>query len=118
MRINEVEMRDNGKLVALSQFLLNRAQDENVSKTFSTASFIKLASQMGIPLTVDQLKQMVGQPPLSHIIANVEGDDRTGRIVFKGAGEDVDADAQGARGEMNTDQAQNVVANMAKRAQK
>jgi hypothetical protein len=116
MRINEVEMRDNGKLVALSQFLLNRAQDENVAKTFSTASFIKLASQMGIPLTVDQLKQMVGQPPLSHIIANVEGDDRTGRIVFKGAGED--ADTQGTKGEMNTDQAQNVVANMAKRAQK
>jgi hypothetical protein len=116
MRIDEVEMRDNGKLVALGQFLLNRAQDENVSKTFSTASFIKLASQMGIPLTVDQLKQMVGQPPLSHIIANVEGDDKTGRIVFKGAGEDTEDN--GIKGEMNTDQAQNVVANMAKRAQK
>ena len=58
---------------------------------------------------------MVGQPPLSHIIANVEGDDRTGRIVFKGAGED--PEANGVEGEMNTDQAQNVVANMAKRAQ-
>lgn len=116
MRINEVETQENGKLVALSQFLLNRAQDENVTKTFSTASFIKLASQMGIPLTVDQLKQMVGQPPLNNIIANVEGDGQTGRVTFKRPGEEVDS--QSASGEMNTDQAQNIVAGMAKRAMK
>jgi hypothetical protein len=111
MRINEVAGMQNGKLAALSQFLLNRAQDENVNKSFSIAGFLKLAQQMGIPLTVDQLKTYSQQPPLSNIIASVNGDDRSGTVVFRGA-----EDETAGQEPMNPDQAQSVVDKMAKRA--
>lgn len=111
MRINEVAGVSGGKLAALSQFLLSRAQDENVNKSFSIAGFLKLAQQMGVPLTVDQLKTLVQQPPLSNIIASVNGDEKTGKVVFRGA-----EDETSGQQPMNPDQAQSVVDKMAKRA--
>ena len=95
---------DVTKLAALSQFLLGRAEDTDAAKTISTAAFIKLASNMGISITVDRLRDLIQQPPLNNIIANVEGD----TITFQGA--DV------VPATMTVDQARQTVDSMAKRA--
>jgi hypothetical protein len=95
---------DVTKLAALSQFLLGRAKDTDAAKTISTAAFIRLASNMGISITVDRLMDLIQQPPLNNIIANVEAD----TITFQGA--DV------VPATMTVDQARQTVDSMAKRA--
>ena len=105
MRICEVAGdTDVKKLAALSQFLLGRAKDTDAAKTISTAAFIKLASNMGISITADRLMDLIQQPPLNNIIANIEGD----TITFQGA--DV------VPATMTVDQARQTVDSMAKRA--
>ena len=96
------------KLAALGQFLLSRTQDTNAKKTMPVSSFLDLANNMGISLTNDQLRNLIQQPPLSEIIANVEGDADTGTITFKGAEE--------VAPNMSVDQARDTVNTMAKRA--
>jgi hypothetical protein len=95
---------DVTKLAALSQFLLGRAKDTDAAKTISTAAFIRLASNMGISITPDRLMDLIQQPPLNNIIANIEGD----TITFQGA------DVMPAT--MTVDQARQTVDSMAKRA--
>ena len=96
------------KLAALSQFLLSRTDDTNAKKTMPVSSFLELANNMGISLTDDQLRNLIQQPPLSEIIANIEGDSDTGTITFKGAEE--------VAPNMSVDQARDTVNTMAKRA--
>jgi hypothetical protein len=96
------------KLAALSQFLLSRTDDTNAKKTMPVSSFLDLANNMGIGLTDDQLRNLIQQPPLSEIIANIEGDADTGTITFKGADE--------VAPNMSVDQARDTVNTMAKRA--
>ena len=95
---------DVNKLAALSQFLLGRAEDTDAARTISTDAFIRLASNMGISITADRLADLIQQPPLRNLIANVEGD----TITFQGA--DVVPAA------MTVDQARDTVDSMAKRA--
>ena len=95
---------DTTKLAALSQFLLGRAQDTDAAKTISTDAFVKLAANMGISITPDRLADLIQQPPLNNIIANMEGD----TITFRGA------EVQPAG--MTVDQARQTVDAMAKRA--
>jgi len=112
MRIAEVQIPpiDSGKLAALSQFMLGRAQDTDAKKTISIQTFLNLAHSMGISLTADQLRTLIQQPPLYYLIANVEGDDATGTVVFRGAEAVTDT--------MTVDQARATVDSMAKRAAK
>lgn len=95
---------DVTKLAALSQFLLGRAQDTDAARTISTDAFIKLAANMGISITPDRLADLIQQPPLNNIIANLEGD----VITFRGA----EVEPAG----MTVDQARQTVDTMAKRA--
>lgn len=113
MRIDEVSGAESqsARLAALAQFLLSRAKDTDAKKTISMQSFIKLASNMGISLTPDQVRTMSQQSPLNNIITNIEGDDDTGTIVFKGSSE---PPPEG----MSVDQARQTVDQMAKRAAK
>jgi len=113
MLITEVEQTsvDQGKLAALAQFLTDRAQDTTAKRVISIPTFLKLAQNMQIPLTADQLRNLSQQPPLSNLIINIEGDDETGRVIFKG-GDDI------PNSEMSVDQARATVDNMAKRAAK
>jgi hypothetical protein len=106
MLIREVAGADGDqiKLTALAQFLLGRAEDTDASRTISTAAFIRLASNMGISVTRDRLAELSVQPPLSSVIARIEGD----VIQFQGA--DV------VPVTMTVDQAQKTVDAMAKRA--
>jgi len=110
MRLVEFEVStvNTEKLAALSQFLLSRTDDTNAKKTMPVSSFLDLANNMGISLTDDQLRNLVQQPPLNEIIANVEGDTDTGTITFKGADE--------VAPNMSVDQARDTVNTMAKRA--
>jgi hypothetical protein len=110
MRLVEFEVSsvNTEKLAALSQFLLSRTEDTNAKKTMPVSSFLDLASNMGISITDDQLRNLVQQPPLSEIIANIEGDADTGTITFKGADE--------VAPNMSVDQARDTVNTMAKRA--
>jgi len=103
------------RLVALSEFLSDRARDEGVDPRISRASFLQLAANMGISLSPGQLKDMIQQPPLQNLIADVTGDDMDpdgeGEVVFKG-GETVAADGN----TMTPDMARLTVDTMAKRA--
>lgn len=112
MRINEVSgaESESARLAALAQFLLSRANDTSAKKTISIQSFIKLANSMGISMTPDQLRTLSQQPPLNNIIVNIDGDDQTGTVVFKGEEQPV--------GDMSVDQARQTVDQMAKRAAK
>ena len=109
MRILEVTSPvDSGKL---ADFLANRADDENAQKVISGQAFVNLAREMGIPLTVDQLKTLIQQPPLSNLIANVEGPDddpAAVKVMFRGAETQPET--------MSVDQARDTVDSMAKRA--
>jgi hypothetical protein len=95
------------KLMALSQFLLGRAQDTDSSKTISVDAFLKLAANMGISITRDDLVSASQQMPLSNIIANIEGNN----VQFRNA-----ETVPGSTPEMTPDMARLTVDNMAKRA--
>lgn len=107
MLIQEVEGMDNGKLTALAHFLLGRAKDSNVKKTFPLDSFVKLANKMGVAVDGETVRSLSQRPPLDSVISNVTNDE----VIFKGAS----VDNLGAP-PMNTNQAQNIVSRMAKRA--
>jgi hypothetical protein len=107
MLIQEVEGMDNGKLAALASFLMNRAKDANVDKTFPLDSFVKLANQMGVAVDLESVRDLSQRPPLNNLISNVTDSE----VVFKGA--DV---AQAGVKPMGVDQAQATVDRMAKRA--
>jgi hypothetical protein len=95
---------DTEELIALSQFLLARAEDTGAEKRISVSAFLKIAGDMGISFTKDQLLSQASLPPLNNLIANVEGDE----IIFKG-NETPDTT-------MSVSNAQNVVNTMSKRA--
>jgi hypothetical protein len=113
MRINEVESTgiDIARLSALSDFLSKRAQDTGARRVYDIGAFLTLAQNMQIPLTAGQLRDLSQKPPLSNIIANIEGDDETGKVIFRGGDGDQVAGTQ-----MSVDQARDTVDSMAKRA--
>jgi hypothetical protein len=105
MLLFEFDTLDNKKeLVALSQFLLSRAKDTDAKNSISVEAFIKLAANMGISITSQQLIQMAQQEPLSNVIADVNDE----QIIFKGSEESSTT--------MSVDQARATVDRMAKRA--
>ena len=108
MKIFEVTDTSKEKLVALSQFLLGRADDTDAKKSISIKAFIDIAKDMGINITNDsQLRDLAGEPPLNSVIVNVTDD----QIIFSGAGESTQIGDQ-----MTVTQAQDTVEKMAKRA--
>lgn len=111
MRIPEVDIESNAdRLTALANFLNGRAEDQAAPRQISTTSFINLARGMGINIGVAQLKDLVQSPPLNSVIVDVQGDNDTGKVIFKGG------DAEVNQNTMSVDQAQKTVNTMAKRA--
>ena len=82
MKIFEVADEDSQKLLALSQFLLSRADDETAAKEISQSAFIDLAKSLGVNVTPDNLNQLVTREPLKNILEPVQPE--TGVIRFKG----------------------------------
>ena len=96
------------KLLALSQFLLGRSDDENAKKEISQAAFIDLANSLGITVTDTTLGDLIFQEPLSNILEPL--DPNSGVVRFKGNTE--------AETGMSVDQARAVVDSNAKAAMK
>ena len=108
MKIFEVADPDAKKLMALSQFLSGRAEDESAQKQISQVAFIEAAKSLGVNVTPDNLGELIGQPPLSNILEPL--DPNSGIVRFKG-------DTEAATG-MSVDQARAVVDSNAKAAMK
>jgi len=108
MRIFEVADTDAQKLVALSQFLSGRSEDENAKKQISQTAFIDLAKSLGVNVTNDNLGDLIARPPLSNVLEPL--DPNSGVVKFKG-------DTEANTG-MSVDQARAVVDSNAKAAMK
>lgn len=113
MRIDEVEQTtdnppDSRRLVGLADFLAGRAADTNGPKQIDKATFIELASNLGIQLPEKSLPGLIAKPPLSNMFEPV--DPNSDKIMFKGA-EQPDVG-------MPVNKAQDVVAQAAKKAMK
>jgi hypothetical protein len=108
MKIFEVANPDSQKLLALSQFLLGRADDESARKEISQTAFIKAAKSLGVNITDDNIAQIVNQSPLNNILEPIEPG--SGVVRFKG-------NVEGGGG-MTVDQARATVDANAKAAMK
>ena len=108
MLIFEVEDPNGQKLMALSQFLSGRSDDESAQKQISQQAFIDLAKSLGVNVTPENLGELIGQPPLSNILDPL--DPQSGVVSFKG-------NTEAATG-MSVDQARAVVDSNAKAALK
>ena len=108
MRIFEVADPNGQKLMALSQFLSGRSDDESAQKQISQTAFIDLAKSLGVNVTTQNLGDMIARPPLSNILEPL--DPNSNIVSFKG-------DTETATG-MSVDQARAVVDSNAKSAMK
>jgi hypothetical protein len=108
MRIFEVADPNGQKLMALSQFLSGRSEDESAQKQISQDAFIDLAKSLGVNVTPENLGDMIARPPLSNILEPL--DPNSNVVSFKG-------DTETSTG-MSVDQARAVVDSNAKSAMK
>ena len=108
MRLFEIASPDSQKLLALSQFLVGRADDTTAKKEISQDAFIDLAKNLGIIINRDTLGDLIAQPPLSNVLEPL--DPNSGTVRFKGNETPVAG--------MSVDQARNVVDSNAKAAMK
>jgi hypothetical protein len=108
MRIFEVADPSGQKLMALSQFLSGRSDDESAEKQISQTAFIDLAKSLGVNVTAENLGNMISRPPLSNVLEPLEPN--SGVVRFKG-------DTETTTG-MSVDQARAVVDSNAKAAMK
>ena len=108
MLIFEVEDPNGQKLMALSQFLSGRSNDESAEKQISQQAFIDLAKSLGVNVTQENLGDMIAKPPLSNVLEPFEPN--SGVVRFKG-------DTEATTG-MSVDQARAVVDSNAKAAMK
>ena len=96
------------KLLALTTFLKDRAEDENARAQISQDAFIKAAKSLGINVTPENLGNMINQAPLKNVLEPLEPN--SGVVRFKG-------NTEAATG-MSVDQARAVVDANAKQAMK
>jgi hypothetical protein len=108
MRIFEVADPNSKKLMALSQFLSGRSDDESAKKQISQQAFVDLAKSLGVNVTLENLGELINQLPLSNVLEPL--DPQSGVVSFKG-------DTEAVTG-MTVDQAQAVVNSNAKAALK
>jgi hypothetical protein len=94
------------KLLALSQFLSGRADDENARKEISTEAFMQAANSLGIEVNPQNLPEYIARNPLKDILEPF--DPNSGIIRFRG-------NTQGDTG-MPVDQARAIVDKNAKAA--
>ena len=95
------------KIVGVLTQLYGRITDTGTKKPYSLQSLLTLLQNQGVTLSPDQFREMVQEPPLSNLVANVRGDD----VIFKGQN-DVDGDTDLEAPDATTD----TLDRMAKRA--
>jgi hypothetical protein len=106
MRLFEFEDSNTQKLVALSQFLLGRSQDQAAKKQISQQAFIDIAKSLGVNVTEQNLGELISQEPLKNILEPLEPN--SGMVRFRGNTETTTG--------MTVDQAEQVVDANAKAA--
>lgn len=94
------------KLLALSQFLSGRVDDENARKEISTEAFMQAANSLGVEVNPQNLPEYIARDPLKDILEPF--DPNSGVIRFRG-------NTQGDTG-MPVDQARAIVDKNAKAA--
>jgi len=88
MKIFELEdYSGNTQLIALIEFLKQRAIDMNAKPEISIRAFSQMAQNMGITVSFGSLKNIVNQPPLSNVISKIDAE----RIYFKTPDDELDA---------------------------
>lgn len=95
------------QLLGLVQFLAGRADDTSAPKQISVDTFINLAQSLDINVNKNNVREIVGQPPLSSVLEPF--DSNTNQIMFKGA--EIEQP-----GQMPVNKAQDIVAAAAKSA--
>jgi hypothetical protein len=108
MRIFEVADPNAKRLMALSQFLMGRSDDEAAKHEISQIAFIEAAKSLGVNVTQETLGDLISQDPLKNILEPLEPN--SGVVRFKGNTE--------AETGMSVDQARAVVDSNAKAAMK
>jgi len=96
------------KLLALSTFLKDRAEDENAVAQISQDAFIEAAKSLSINVTKENLGDLISQDPLKNVLEPLEPNSDV--VRFKG-------NTEVATG-MSVDQARAVVDSNAKQAMK
>ena len=99
---------DLTQLVAITKFLISRAQDESAKKQMSQDAYIQAVKSTGIEITPETLADLISQEPLSNLLEPLEPN--SGVVKFKGNTE--------AETGMSVDQARAVVDSNAKAAMK
>ena len=102
------QAKNQERLLALTTFLKDRAQDENAAAQISQEAFIEAAKSLGINVTPDNLGNMINQAPLKNLLEPLEPGSNV--IRFKG-------NIEGQAG-MTVDQARATVDANAKQAMK
>jgi hypothetical protein len=100
--------KSNDKLLALTTFLKDRAEDENAQAQISQDAFIDLAQSLGVNITKENLADMIAKEPLTNVLEPLEPNSNV--VRFKGNTE--------AETGMTVDQARAVVDSNAKSAMK
>ena len=95
------------KLTGIISQLHGRLQDTNTKKPFSLISLLNLLKSQDISVNERQFREMIKNPPLSNLIADVKGND----VSFIGD-DNPSADME------NPDQTTDTLDKMAKRASK
>jgi hypothetical protein len=112
MRIREFALdssvKSDDKLLALTTFLKDRAEDENAQAQISQDAFIDLAQSLGVNVTKENLADMIAKEPLKNVLEPSEPNSDV--VRFKG-------NTEAATG-MSVDQARAVVDSNAKAAMK
>jgi hypothetical protein len=106
MRLFEFEDPNAQKLIALSQFLLGRSQDQAAKKQISQQAFIDIAKSLGVNVTEQSLGELIARDPLKNILEPLEPN--SGVVRFRGNTETTTG--------MTVDQAEQVVDANAKAA--
>ena len=82
MKIFEVADPNGQKLMALSQFLSGRSEDESAEKQISQDAFIDLAKSLGVNVTPENLGDLIAKQPLNNVLEPLEPN--SGVVRFKG----------------------------------
>jgi hypothetical protein len=101
-------VKSQEKLLALTTFLKDRAEDENAAAQISQDAFIEAAKSLGINVTAESLGDLISKEPLKNVLEPLEPN--SGVVRFKGNTE--------AETGMSVNQARAVVDANAKQAMK
>jgi hypothetical protein len=106
--VDSGQAKNQEKLLALTTFLKDRAEDENAQAQISQDAFIETAQSLGVNVTKENLGDLISQSPLKNVVEPLEPN--SGVVRFKGNTE--------AETGMSVDQARAVVDSNAKAAMK